>query len=143
MTRRPNSLLYALLAVSLAANLIGAGYLGFVGFRPKPPPRTVETTINFVSGRYPPTVAKAVREKLEARRDELKNALDEMKIARRATRDAMSDVPFDAARVDAAFADARAKAADFQKVIHSAIIEALPDVAEGDRAKIDRSEGGD
>jgi uncharacterized membrane protein len=141
--RRPRTLVYGLLAASLAINLIGAGYLGFVGFRPKPPPRTAESTIDFVTRRFPGPVAEAVRAKLEERRDALRDALREMRAARRETRDAMSDAPFDAARAEAAFADARGKAADLQKVIHSAIIAALPGVPEAERAKIDRSNDGD
>ncbi|MFC7051570.1 periplasmic heavy metal sensor [Hansschlegelia quercus] len=137
--RRPRALVYGLLAASLAINLIGAGYFGFVGFRPKPP-RTAESTIDFVTRRFPAPVAEAVRAKLEERRDELREAMKEMRAARRETRDAMSDAPFDADRADKAFADARAKSSDFQKVIHSAIISALPGVPEADRAKIDRND---
>lgn len=139
MARRRSGFVYGLLAVSLAVNLVGAGYLGFVGLRPKPP-RTVESTIGFVSARYPAAVGAAVREKLEARRSTLERALGEMKAARRATREAMSAKPLDTAKVDAAFAEARAKTADFQKVVHDAIVEALPGVPEAELAKVDRSE---
>lgn len=138
--RRPHTIVFGVLAVSIALNLVAAGYIGFVGFRPKPPPHTVETTIDFVTRRFPGPVAEAVRAKLEERRDELHRTLRAMKEARRATRDAMSDVPFDPERADAAFADARAKGADFQRVIHSAIVEALPGTPEAERAKIDRNE---
>ena len=139
MARRPHGLIYGLLGLSLAVNLVGAGYLGYVGTRPKPP-RTVENTINFVSERYPKAVGAEIRKKLEERRPELRRALDDMKDARRATRDAMGDTPLDKARVDAAFAEARAKAADFQKVIHGAIADAMPDLSDTERAKIDRNE---
>lgn len=138
--RRPGVFILGLLALSLAVNLVAAGYLGFVGFRPKPPPRTVENTIDFVSARYPDEVARAIRGKLLERRADLASALEEMKAARRATRSAMGDEPLDQAKVDAAFAAARDKAASFQKVIHGAIADALPQVAATDRAKIDRSE---
>ena len=140
MKRRAPGALYAVLAVSIALNLAAAGYFGVTRFHSKSPPRTVETTIGFISSRYPPSVGAVIREKLEARRDELAQALQEMKDARRATRDTMSQAPLDRAQVDAAFANARVKAANFQKVIHEAITEALPAVPEADRAKIDRGD---
>jgi len=138
--RRAPRALYVVLAVSLALNLAAAGFFGVTGFRFKPPPRTVDTTIGFISSRYPDSVGAVIREKLEARRDELAQALQELKEARRATRDTMSQTPLDRARIDAAFANSRVKAADFQKVIHEAIADALPAVPEADRAKIDRGD---
>ncbi len=140
MARRPHGAIYGLLAASLALNLVGAGYLGYVSLRPKPP-RTVGSTIDFVSGRFPDAVGAAIREKLEARRPELSQALAEMKEARRATRDAMAAAPLDRARVEDAFALSRRKTEAFQKVVHGAIMDALPDVPPGDLAKIDRSDG--
>ncbi|MET0313993.1 MAG: periplasmic heavy metal sensor [Hansschlegelia sp.] len=139
MARKRNGVLYGLLAASLAVNFAGAGYLGVAELRPKPP-RTVESTIGFVSGRYPAAMRDAVKAKLEARRSDLERALGEMKAARRATRDAMSATPLDTAKVGAAFAEARAKTDDFQKIVHGAIVEALPGVPEAELAKIDRGE---
>jgi uncharacterized membrane protein len=138
MARRPHGVVYGLLATSLAVNLVGTGYLGYLELRPKPP-RSVETTIDFVAHRYPSGVGTAVRARLKERRADLQRAFDEMKAARRATRDAMAAQPFDPARVEAAFAESRAKSADFQKVIHGAIIAALPNLAETDRAKIGKN----
>lgn len=135
--RRPGVLILGLLAVSLAVNLVGAGYLATVGFRPRPQ-RTVDATIEVVSSHYPDPVSDVVRQKLADHRTELKDALDAMKSARRGAREAMSADPFDRARVDAASGQAREKAGAFWKVIHGAVADALQGAPAADRAKIDR-----
>lgn len=139
MARRPHGLVYALLAVSLAVNLVGAGYLGYGSFRHKPT-RTVDSTIDFVASRYSKSIGVAVREKLEARRADLTVALDEMKAARRDTRRAIREQPLDKERVETAFATAREKSQSFQRLIQSAIVDALPDVPEKDRAAIEKDD---
>jgi uncharacterized membrane protein len=138
MARRPHGLIYGALAASLAVNLIGAGYVGYTAWRPKPP-RTVESTIAFVSGRYADPIGEAIRVRLEAERGALGTALKEMKQARRATRQAMAAEPFDRARLDALFEEARAKAAAFQRLLHGAIADATAEASPADRAKLDRS----
>jgi uncharacterized membrane protein len=146
MSRRPHGVVYALLALSLAVNLVGAGYLVGWGYSKKwggerhRPPRTVESTINFVASRYPKSVGEAVRQKLEARREEIAVALDEMKAARRETRQAIREQPLDKNRIEAAFAASREKAANFQRLIQTAIVEALPDLPESERGTIDKDE---
>lgn len=146
MSRRPHGVVYALLALSLAVNLIGAGYYLGSGFaerrdvRHSKPPRTIESTIDFVSSRYPKPVAAAVKAKLETRRDELKVALDEMRAARRETRQAMREEPLDKARVEAAFASARDKGDAFQRVVQRAVIDALPDVPQSERGAMDKDD---
>lgn len=147
MARRPHGVIYALLAVSLAANLVGAGYFLGSGYNKKwgaarnKPPRTVESTIDFVSSRYPKSVGEAVRQKLEARRADIALALDEMKAARRETRKAIREEPLDKARIEAAFAASREKGGNFQRLIQGAIVEALPDVPESERGSIEKDEG--
>ncbi|MFC3693023.1 periplasmic heavy metal sensor [Chenggangzhangella methanolivorans] len=149
MRRRPHGLVYALLAVSLAVNLIGAGYFlgaGFADYRSArhgKPPRTVESTIDYVAGRYPAPVAAKVRAKLEAKRPELSTAFDEMRLARRETRKAIKQQPLDKARIEAAFAASRDKAVAFQQLIQSAIIEALPDLPESERNAIEKDDDPD
>jgi uncharacterized membrane protein len=137
MARRPHGLVYGALAVSLAVNLIGAGYLGYASWQPKPP-RTVESTIGFVSGRYAGPIGESIRARLEAERAALGTALEEMKAARRATRQAMAAEPFDRARLDALFEEARAKAVTFQQLIHGAIADAAEEASPADRARLDR-----
>lgn len=141
-TRRPHGLIYGLLAVSLAINLVGVGYFAATGFKETKsrPPKTVERTIDFVAARYPDAVGEAVRKRLEARRDLLQGALAEMKDARRAARKTMGEEPLDRNRVEAAFANSREKVAKFQSLIHGAIVEALPDLPEPARASIDKNE---
>lgn len=135
MTRRPHGVVYGLLAASVAINLVGAGYLGYTGFRPRPP-KTVENTIDFVSGRYEGKAGEAIKDRLEAHRQELRSALDDMKDARRETRRTMRDTPFDKARVEAAFAAARDKGQAFQSVIHKSIVEGVSAVEQKDRDAI-------
>jgi uncharacterized membrane protein len=146
MARRPHGVIYALLALSLSANLIGAGYFLGSGYNTKwggsrsKQPRTVESTIDFVSSRYPKSVGDAVRQKLETRRADIALALDEMRAARRETRAAVRQEPLDKARVEAAFSASREKSANFQRLIQTAIIEALPDVPESERGVIEKDD---
>jgi hypothetical protein len=49
----------------------------------------------------------------------------------------MSRDPLDRAALEAALAEARDKAAAFQQVIHSAMLDALPDAPAEERAKIE------
>jgi uncharacterized membrane protein len=137
--RRSSRLVYGLLAASVALNLAGAGFFAATWGRPGKPPRTVDNTIAFVSERYPDGVRQAIQARLEARRDELGRALDEMKSTRRASRDAMSAEPLDPARVAAALATARDKGEAFQSVIHAAILEALPAASAAGRAEIGKA----
>lgn len=145
MSRRPHGLVYGLLAISWAINLIAAGFLGyqnFPGARGKggKGPRSIETTIDFIASRYPKTVGDKVRERLTQRQLELGTALDEMRVARRATRRAMRQEPLNKADVEAAFANLREKSGSFQKLVHAAIIDTLPDVPEADRDVLEKSE---
>ena len=145
MTRRPHGLVYGLLALSLAINLIAAGFVGyqqFSGTRGKggKGPRNIETTIDFIASRYPKSVADKVRERLTQRQLEIGTALDEMRVARRATRRAMRLEPLNKPDVEAAFANLREKSAAFQKLVHAAIIDTLPDVPEADRDALDKPE---
>lgn len=145
-SRRPHGLVYALLAVSLAVNLIGAGYYLGSGFTERQgakharQPRTVESTIDFVSSRYPKPVAAAVKAKLEERREQVKVALDEMRAARRDTRKAIKEEPLDKARVEAAFGTAREKAEVFQRIVQQAVMDALPDLPPSERGQMDKDD---
>lgn len=139
MARRPHGIVYALLAGSLALNLVAAGYFGYGSWR-SPGPRTIDGTIEFIAKRYPKDVGDKVRDRLESKRVELGRALDEMKDARRATRRAMGEDPLDRARVETAFANSREKSQAFQQVIHAAILEALPELPKDKRGDIDPNE---
>jgi uncharacterized membrane protein len=136
MTRRRNLFVYGLLVVSLAVNLAVAGFFGVMAFRGKPQ-RTADSTIDFVVGRYPEGVARPLRARLEERRAALAAALSGLQDARRDMRQAMSRDPLDRAALEAALAEARDKAAAFQQVIHSAILDALPEAPAAERAKIE------
>lgn len=139
MARRPHILIYGALALSLAVNLAGVGFLLASDDRGKPR-RTVDDTIEFVSKRYPAAVGDAVRAQLETRRAELGRTLGEMQAARRATREAIAADPPDPAKLEGAFETSREKSANFQKVIHGAIVQAVPALPLDERAKVVRSE---
>lgn len=139
MARRPHGFIYALLALSLAVNLIGAGYLGYGSWRTKAP-RSVDSTIDFIANRYPKGVGDKVRERLQAKRADIAQALDELKEARRATRRAMGEQPLERDRVEAAFAHSREKADAFSRLVHGAIVDALPELPEIERGGIDKNE---
>lgn len=141
--RRPHSLVYLLLALSVALNLVAVGYLGYIayaGYKVKggKGPRNIENTIEFISNRYPKSVGDKIRTRLLDRKFELSQALDELKVARRASRRAMREDPVNKEHVEAAFAALRDKAENFQKLVHGAIVDALPDLPESDRDEIDK-----
>lgn len=140
MPRRPSLLIYGALALSVAVNLAGAGYLFASDDRDRPQRRTVEDTIDFISKRYPDAVGDAVKAQLESRREQLGAALAEMKTARRAAREAIGADPVDRSVIESAFAASREKSSNFQKVIHDAIADAAPSVALDDRQKVARGE---
>lgn len=135
MARRPHWALYAALALSVALNLGGAGYLFATAERGRGP-RTIDSTIETVAGRYPGATGGAIRAALEKRRAELKAAFDDIRTARRATRVAMKAQPYDPERLEAAFAEARAKSSALQAIVHEAIASAIPGAPPDDRAKI-------
>lgn len=146
MARRPHGFVYALLALSLAVNLVGAGYYlgsGFADYRSgkrAKPPRTVESTINSVSGRYPKPVGDMVRAKLEANRDAIKVAIDELNAARREAKQAIRQEPLDKARIEKAFETSRETLSSLQRVVHGAIMEALPDVPHSERGALEKDD---
>ncbi|WP_020179089.1 periplasmic heavy metal sensor [Methylopila sp. M107] len=142
-SRRPHGFIYALLALSLAVNMMAVGYLGYfayAGLKVKEPrgPRNIENTIEFVSKRYPKSVGDKVRAKLLDRKFELAQAHDELKVARRASRRAMREDPVNKEHVETAFAALREKTSNFQKLVHAAIVDALPELPEADRDEIDK-----
>lgn len=138
-SRRRGTALYVVLALSLGLNLIGVGYFGYTNLSgaKQRPPKTVESTIDFVSRRYPEKTGEAIRAKLEERRAALQSALDDLKDARRATRRAMREKPFDRARVESAYEVARAKGQAFQEVLQGAIVDAVASVSQADRDGVD------
>lgn len=134
MARRPHALIYGALALSVALNLAGAGFL-LASDGERKDKRSVDDTIELIGGRYPDTVGDAVLARLQSRRDEVARALGDMRAARRDSRAAMAGEPFDKAAVDAAFAESRTKTSAFQKVVHDAIAEAVAPLPAAERAK--------
>lgn len=93
-------------------------------------------------GRAPKEVTALVEADLEADREPIHSAFSDMREAGRKVREAMRAEPFDAAVLEAAFADLRARSAELQETVHASVARAVASAPPEVRAKIqDRRDG--
>ena len=120
------------LFLSLAVNLLVAGFVvtRFAG----PPGRggEIERIVAIGIRAFPQEIQDAIRQGSREKRDEMKAKLDAVQEARKLMFDAMRANPFDAAALDAANADLRARTAELQEVgqqiVANALAHASPEV---------------
>lgn len=124
--------LIVIVFVSLAANLVVAG---FVVSRFAGPPRRggeIERIVAIGIRAFPPELQKAIVDGSKAQQDEMRARLDEVKEARKRMFDAMRADPFDAAALESAYADLRDKTNVLQQagqeIVLDAIAKATPEV---------------
>lgn len=119
------------LVVSVAANLTIAGF-AFARFAGPRPGGEIERIVAIGIRAFPPELQKAIADGSKAKRDEMKAKLDAVQDARRAMFAAMRADPFDAAALNAAYTDLRAKTADLQQIgqqiVADAVEHAPPDI---------------
>lgn len=125
------------LVLSVAVNLAIAGFVFARIGGPRPGPGgEVERIVAIGIRAFPPEIQKAIAEGSRAKHDELKAKLDLVQEARRKMFDAMRADPFDAAALDAAYADVRAKTTDLQTAGQSIVTDAIANAPPDIRARI-------
>lgn len=142
MVRR-SSLVLGVLVVSLLINLFIAGFVltrwAFWEHEP-----WLGRIYAIAAVGHPPQV---IREKMdvELRADDgsIRGAIDSVRDARREVRSAMRADPFDAAALDKAYADLRARSTDLQTAVHRATARAIAASPTEERAKIEVRRKGD
>jgi uncharacterized membrane protein len=124
------------LAVSLAANLLLAGFV--VGQVIHHPWREHggQLTIERLTGKMPPEVRDVVRASLRERRPEIANKVAAVREARAEVRAAIGAEPFDPARLAAAFAAVRERSRAVQEDVQSAAVEAIAKLPSDVRRKL-------
>ena len=123
------------LVLSVAVNLAIAGFI-FARFNGPRPGNEVERIVAIGIRAFPPEIQKAIEEGSRAKRDQLKAKLDLVQDARRKMFDAMRADPFDAAALDAAYADVRTKTTDLQTAGQSIVTDAIANAPPEVRARI-------
>ena len=114
-----------LLVASLVVNLLLIGFL--VGHTVHPPwhERGGPLTIERVTGALPPEVRDAVRASLRERRPQIAERMAAVRQARADVRSAIEAEPFDATRLQAAFATLRDRSQAVQEDVAAAVVEAI------------------
>lgn len=118
--------------LSLAANLVVAG---FVVSRFAGPPRRggdIERIVAIGIRAFPPELQKAIVDGSKAQEQEMRTRLDNVREARRRMFEAMRADPFDPAALETAYADFREKTGVLQQagqeVVLDAVAKATPEV---------------
>ncbi len=134
--------LLVVLLVSLAANLLVAGF-AVSRFRGPPPPGggEIDRIVALGIRAFPPEIQGDIRDQVRAHRGEFRAGLVAVQAARQQMFAAMRANPFDRAALDQAFANVRATTDEVQTVgqdiVAGAIAQAPPDV----RARIRQPRG--
>jgi uncharacterized membrane protein len=128
--------IFAVLFLSVAANLVIAG---FAASRFGGPPRhhdLIERIVAIGIRAFPPAIRSGIQMRTEARRDELKILIDSVEDSRMRMVDAMRADPFDAAAMEAAFADMRVRVTELQEAGQVIVGEAVAAAPADARAQI-------
>ena len=121
----------AVLLLSLAANLVVAGFT-FSRIAGPRPGGDIERIVAIGIRAFPPEIQKAISEGARAKRDEIRARFDDVRNARQRMFEAMRADPFDPAALEAAYSDVRAKTNELQaagqEILAEAVAKAPPDV---------------
>ncbi len=124
--------LLALLFVSLAANLLIAGFAVGRAAGPRPGPGDIERLVAMGMRDFPPEIRQAVAKRARNNRDQFRTKVDDVEAARQKMFQAMRAEPLDRPALEAAFADLRQKTNDLQmagqELVAGAIEDTPPDV---------------
>ncbi len=124
--------LFAALVLSIAVNLIVAGFVVARLGGPPPPGSEVERIVAIGIRAFPPEIQKAIADGTKAQRDQLRARLNDVQDARKKMFDAMRADPFDPAVLNTAYANLRDKTNALQElgqqIVASAVAAAPADV---------------
>jgi hypothetical protein len=126
----------AVLFISLAANLVIAGFSVSRFAGPPHPGSIIERIVAIGIRAFPPPIQDAIEAGVRDRGPEMRERLDAMQGARMHMFDAMRADPFDAAALDAAFADLRTQTTDLQRVGQEIVGQAVAAAPANVRSRI-------
>ena len=128
--------LFAALILSVAINLVVAGFIAARWHGPPPPGSEVERIVSMGIRGFPPEIQKAIADGAAAKRDEIRQRLEDVQAARRQMFDAMRADPFDAAALDAAYGALRDKTVALQQAGQEIVAQAVAGAPATVRAQI-------
>lgn len=136
--------LFAALVLSVAVNLIVAGFVvaRLHDERPPPPGSEVERIVSMGTRGFPPEIQKSIAEGAAAQHDEILQRLDDVQAARRQMFEAMRADPFDAAALTAAYGNLRDKTEALQEAGQQIVAQAVASAPADVRARIKPPRGG-
>ena len=124
--RGPLAIVFAaVLLLSVATNLVIAGFVVARLNGPPPPGDDIERIVAIGIRAFPPEIQKAISEGARAKGDELRTRVNAVQDARRRMFEAMRADPFDQTALEAAYADLRAKTNDLQQVGQEITLDAV------------------
>jgi len=115
----------AVLFLSVAANLVIAGFAAARFGGPPRGPQMIERIVAIGIRAFPPTIQQDIQRLAEAEREEIRTRIDAMQEARLRMLDAMRADPFDMAALDAAFAELRLRVSELQEAGQVIVGEAV------------------
>ncbi len=124
-----------LLFVSLAANLMIAGFVAARVNGPRPQ-SDIDRLVALGVRSFPPEIQRAVAEQTRQKRADLRARLMDVEAARRTMYDAMRAQPFDQTALEAAFADVRTKTDALQEASQSLVAGAIAQASPETRRRI-------
>ena len=127
--------LAAVLLLSLAANLVVAGFT-FARFAGPRPGGDIERIVAIGIRAFPPEIRKAIVDGSKAKRDEMKSLVDSVKEARQRMFEAMRADPFDPAALETAYADLRQKTSVLQEAGQQIVLDAVANASPEVRSRI-------
>ena len=120
------------LLISVAVNLVIAGFVGSRFFGPPRPGGEIERVVAIGVRAFPPEIRDAIKRETDAERDQMRARFDAVRDARKTMFEAMRADPFDSAKLKAAYDDLRAKTDALQEagqqIVFDAVAKAPPDV---------------
>lgn len=142
LSRRSVFILLGALALSLCANLFFIGFYA-MPWKHGPYDRIDRLSAIAAVSQAPPELEELMRAELEKARPEIREAFRAMRDSRRAAREAMRAEPFDAAALDRAYVDMRARSDAFQALVHATAARAIAQAPAEARAGVQSRRGGD
>lgn len=128
--------LFAVLFLSVAANLVIAGFAAARFSGGPRPGGSIERIVAIGIRAFPPPIQMGIKARADAQRDAMRGYIDAVQDARMRMFEAMRADPFDQAALDAAFVDLRAKTTELQRVGQQIVAEAVAEAPADVRAKI-------
>jgi uncharacterized membrane protein len=133
--------IFAILFLSLGANLVVAGFSAARFAGPHGPPNFIERIVAIGIRAFPPAIQRTIEQDARERREEMRALIDAVQDSRMRMFAAMRADPFDAAALDAAFAELRSRTTELQKAGQDIVGRAVAGAPADVRIKIRMNRG--